>query len=374
MATEKSSTIHKQKSNTRKTKRKKSGILRWFKFWFFKFMKFIGVKDRREALIIFVLCVFALSLGFFSGIYFQFHQQPLTVSAAKIEKKIETPTLKQKVPVTLDIQELLPEEDDIQQAIAKPEEQQTASLTRPTEDAFIKPYKQRSELDTRPYAGKKGRVVIIIDDMGVDVKHSAQVLNELKAPLTLSYLPYGNNLPKVTAKAKALGHELMVHVPMEPMDESWGLGPRPLLVSASEQEITANLEWSLSQFDGYVGINNHMGSKFTSNPKAMAIVAKDLKDRDLIFVDSVTSPKSIAYQATKEEGIITFKRDVFLDNLDNEAYVLNQLDRLEKVAKANGYAIAIGHPRAATIEALAKWLPTVKEKGLTIVPLSSLVN
>lgn len=220
--------------------------------------------------------------------------------------------------------------------------------------------------------GAKLRVAVIIDDMGVSPVSSARVEN-LPAPLTLAYLPYAKGLPERTAKAKARGHELMVHMPMQPMNSALDGGPAVLSVGQSDERFSEILNWGLSQFDGYVGVNNHMGSRLTKDPQAMQKVMRELARRDVYFIDSKTIGSSVAAQEAARAGLRYAVRDVFLDHEISDAFVAGALRQLEATARRKGYAIAIGHPHPQTIRALEAWLPTLAEKGIELVPASALV-
>lgn len=222
------------------------------------------------------------------------------------------------------------------------------------------------------FKGQK-KIVIIIDDMGVSRKLSEEVIN-LPGPLTLAFLPYADNLPDITKRAKDLGHELMIHMPMEPMNGDLDVGSIALLDDMSEQEIADNLEKAFQSFEGYVGINNHMGSRVTQNQKIMDQVMDTLHKRDLLFVDSITIGSSVAADTAARHGLKYAERDVFLDHHEDDAFVTQSLKRLEEISKKRGYAIAIGHPKKLTIKNLKVWLPKIKEKGFEIVPITHVVR
>ncbi len=230
-----------------------------------------------------------------------------------------------------------------------------------------KSYKQYSY--TAPQV--KGKIVIIIDDMGVSL--TSKLVEIMPAPLTLSYLPYAKNLQERTEKASKNGHEIMLHLPMEPMSKYKDAGSHVLKVSQSEEALLKDIEWNLSQFKGYVGVNNHMGSRMTQDKRAMDQVMKYLKKRNLFFIDSRTIGNSVAAQSARDYGLDYAKRDVFIDHEITEEFVNNALKKLEDKALRNGYAIAIGHPHKVTIKVLKEWLPTLKDKGLTLVPASSVL-
>ena len=217
------------------------------------------------------------------------------------------------------------------------------------------------------------KVVVIIDDMGVSAANSTKV-EHLPGPLTLSYLPYAKNLPERTKEAAARGHELMVHMPMQPLNDHIDPGPKVLKGDESPEQFDAILEWGLSQFSGYKGVNNHMGSRLTQNSDAMRRVMEKLAPRGLYFIDSKTIGASVAADMAAQAGMAYAERDVFLDHVISDEYIEASLKKLERIAREKGYAIAIGHPHPETIKALTAWLPTLREKGLTLVPASAVVH
>jgi polysaccharide deacetylase 2 family uncharacterized protein YibQ len=219
----------------------------------------------------------------------------------------------------------------------------------------------------------KPRVVIIIDDMGMDRVHTREAM-DLPGPLTFAFLPYAGDLKAQTEMAKAKGHELMVHVPMEPMKAGLNAGPHVLKTGTSPADFLKTLNDDLAAFDGYVGINNHMGSRMTQDRAGMQLLMADLKKRGLLFVDSKTISTSVAEEEAQKAGIPSAGRDVFLDHEETYEAVEGALEELEKVALRDGLAIAIGHPKAETLKALREWLPTLPGKGIVLVPVSAAVT
>lgn len=217
------------------------------------------------------------------------------------------------------------------------------------------------------------RVVVIIDDMGLDRRNSRAVM-ELPGPLTLAFLPYADDLPAQTAQARERGHELMVHVPMEPVNGTIDSGPNTLRGDMAEDEFYAALNANLFAFDGYVGINNHMGSRLTQDSAAMQRVMAEMHGRGLLFVDSRTINNSVAAAEAAAASVPHAVRDVFLDHEVTYEFAADALDQLERIARKKGSAIAIGHPKPQTIEALRAWLPTLEEKGIVLVPVSATVS
>lgn len=218
----------------------------------------------------------------------------------------------------------------------------------------------------------KGLVVIMIDDMGLTARSNA--VERLPGPLTLAYLPYADDLPAKTARAKANRHELMVHMPMEPINGNLDGGPAVLKVGQDRAAFINILKNDLNRFEGYVGVNNHMGSRLTQDKDAMRLVMAELKRRGVYFVDSKTIGTSVAADMAAESGLAYAERDVFLDHEITPEFVQAALTKLERTAYRKGYAIAIGHLHRVTIDALKGWLPTLKDKGLTLVPASAVVK
>ncbi|GER06972.1 hypothetical protein JCM17843_12820 [Kordiimonadales bacterium JCM 17843] len=222
-------------------------------------------------------------------------------------------------------------------------------------------------------ADSKPAIVLVIDDVGLN--HSAtKKLIKLDGALTLSFLPYADHLPEQTAAARKAGHELMVHLPMEPQGDSADPGPMALLGALNEQEFQSRLQWNLERFTDFVGVNNHMGSRLTENPKAMEMVMQNLQERGLLFLDSRTTANTVAQKKAAEMGVPNIARDVFLDNEQTAQSVIQNLDDMERLARRTGLAIGIGHPHPQTIKAIARWLPDAKKRGLVLLPLSAAVT
>ncbi len=213
-------------------------------------------------------------------------------------------------------------------------------------------------------------IAVIIDDMGLDRRRS-RLAASLPAPLTLSYLPYARDLDSQTRAARARGHELLVHIPMEGIAPA---GINTLRTEHAPDELLRRLDWSLGRFEGYVGINNHMGSLFTADPKLLGVVLGALHRRGLLFVDSRTTSNTAAPSLARATGIAFAARDVFLDHDQRADAVTASLAELERIARARGHAVAIGHPRETTIDALNAWIPKARARGFVLVPVSAVVG
>lgn len=217
------------------------------------------------------------------------------------------------------------------------------------------------------------KIILIIDDMGIDQSAAERVLT-LPGPVTFSFLPYAHNVNDLAGKAQNAGIETMLHLPMEPEGDA-DPGPHALISSMTGADFIKELEWNLSQFDGFIGVNNHMGSKLTANEAAMKTVLAYLKHADLFFMDSVTTGDTVARTAGAQVGAQVFSRDVFIDaEAGSRSAVKKQLALVERIARETGYAVAIGHPRQETIDVLGPWLTTAPARGFELVPVSALAT
>ncbi len=216
------------------------------------------------------------------------------------------------------------------------------------------------------------QIAIVIDDAGLDRRRTSQVIG-LTGPMTISFLTYATKLEPLITSAKDAGHEIMLHVPMEPGNTKVDPGPKVLATALTDKEIVQRLEWGIKRVPGIIGINNHMGSRFTQDERGMRLVMEVLRRHGLMFLDSRTSTKSVGASTAKLYEVPYTIRNVFLDHEPKLEVIQKQLKHLERAARRNGYAVAIGHPRDSTIEALAQWLPVVAEKGFVLVPLSAII-
>jgi polysaccharide deacetylase 2 family uncharacterized protein YibQ len=216
-------------------------------------------------------------------------------------------------------------------------------------------------------------IAVVIDDVGLN-RPGARRAIALPPPVTLSLMTYAEGLPSLAADARAAGHELLVHMPMQPIDEEYNPGPNVLKVGLSDEELWARMTWGLDRFGGYVGINNHMGSRFTTDPDGMALVMSMLERRGLMFLDSRTVGNSLGVPAAHGVGVPVASRDVFLDHAQTPEFIAAQLRHLEEIALRRGYAVGIGHPHAVTLEALERWIPEAEARGIAFVPVTAILE
>jgi len=215
----------------------------------------------------------------------------------------------------------------------------------------------------------KPKLVIIMDDMsfGSQVKK----LKNLHMTITPSFFPPTYNHPYTAKYAKEFKH-YMVHFPMQATDPNFHEEPKTLHTNSSYSFIVSRVIFIKKNFPNVKFVNNHTGSKFTSDLKSMQKLYKALDEYNLTFIDSVTTSKSKAPIVAKENHKILLRRDVFLDNVSTVIYIKNQLKKAVKKAKKDGYAIAICHPHNATFEALK----TSKNilKGVQLIYIEQMYN
>jgi hypothetical protein len=213
------------------------------------------------------------------------------------------------------------------------------------------------------------QVAIVIDDMGY--RHSDKQALTLPGNITYAFLPQTTYAKALAVQANDHNHDVLIHIPMESQQRN-RLGPGALTSSMNEQAFKQSLSKSFAEFPFAVGINNHMGSYLTELYKPMTWTMDFLQKNNLLFLDSKTSPHSKAQQAAIDYGVPVKTRHIFLDNQLTKAYIKKQFHQLINFSKQHHNAIGIAHPHPETVSALMTLIPTLKQHGIDLVPLSSL--
>lgn len=231
-------------------------------------------------------------------------------------------------------------------------------------------------LSTRP----KGYIAFVIDDWGYNNRY-IDIVAEIDRPLTIAILPnlrYSRYVAEEVKKDNNI-HDVILHLPLE---SKTGLTAETdtIRTSMEENEMLKILGNAIKGIPGIVGISNHQGSKATEDKRVMETVFKKLKEDDLFFLDSLTTPRSVCSEAARDIGIRYAKRDVFLDITDEiesehfEAYIKKQIQKLTDTALKNGKAVGIGHNIEVTLKAIKDSIPEMEKRRIKIVPLKKLVN
>jgi polysaccharide deacetylase 2 family uncharacterized protein YibQ len=216
-------------------------------------------------------------------------------------------------------------------------------------------------------------IALIIDDIGRSLYQGRQFL-ELRIPITFAILPRLHWTHTLAKEIHAEGHEIMLHQPMEPYETRIDPGPGALYVGDAMKKIDRIMEQNISDVPFAQGVNNHMGSRFTSCEKEMNEVLQVIKSKDFFFVDSLTTNRSAAYSTAKKLEVSTARRHVFLDNRLEVSAILSQLQRLKNIALKNERAIGIGHPFPETAKAIEIFSGTLKDSGINLVYISRVLS
>ena len=207
------------------------------------------------------------------------------------------------------------------------------------------------------------KVAIIIDDVGFDVELARSFL-ELKSPVSLSVLPTAPYAQAIAREAMGKGVEVLLHLPMEPKETTGDSpGPGALLVKMGEEEFVETLNGHLSRIPGIKGVNNHMGSLLTEREDKMALLFRELKKRNLFYVDSRTTPQTVASRVATEMKVPVASRSVFLDHDLSQEAMKVQWERLLAMARQHGHAVVIAHPHRETLIFLREHLQGLRSEA-----------
>ena len=233
------------------------------------------------------------------------------------------------------------------------------------EDEELDGAEEQEAADERP------RMSVIVDDGGYGGERTDHIL-AVEAPLTLAILPYTPAGAELAERARDKGFEVMLHMPMEAGNENV-IYPGEVRTDMNAEEIAELTGRALTDISGADGVNNHTGSAFTEDADAMKTFLEVLREEELYFVDSVTSPKSVAYDAAVEMGVPAIRRNIFLDHDRDEDAIRGAFKALMEYAKTHGKAVGIGHFQTAFADILGELLLLLEEEGIELVPVSELV-
>lgn len=217
------------------------------------------------------------------------------------------------------------------------------------------------------------QIAIIIGGLGVSASSTADALSKLPGAVTFAFTPYASDLDMLVSRARDKGHEVLLQVPMEPYDyPDNDPGPQTLLSSLSADQNVDRLHWLFSRMQGYVGITNYMGARFTASDNALGPVLREVSRRGLIYVDDASSPRSVAGQISGANKLPFVKSDVAIDAVPSAAEIDNALRRLESTARERGVAVGYSSALPASIDRIAKWAKAAQARGITLVPVSTI--
>ncbi len=213
-----------------------------------------------------------------------------------------------------------------------------------------------------------GRIAIVIDDFGYQEQNLVLSFCELPQPITFSIFPGEKHTAWIAQQAIEKNHGVMVHLPMEPIDYPVrDPGPNAIFSDYAPEKIAELTQDALASVPYAKGMNNHMGSRITQNFEAMKAVLQVVKRWNFFFIDSVTSPQSMAYAIARDMGIPSDRNALFLDIVEDEDAVVKRLYRLAARARHEGTVIGIGHAKPNTLHALQRMLPELTKQGFVFV-------
>lgn len=234
------------------------------------------------------------------------------------------------------------------------------------------------EVYARPFdAGKaagKPLVAIVVTGLGLGAAVTGEAIAKLPPDVSLAFAPYGADLERLAGKAREDGHEILLQAPMEGIGGAEGeTGPQALLADAPEAMNRDRLHWLMSRFQGYVGLTNYQGAKFSASRGALRPVMDELSQRGLLYIDDGSTGRSLATEVAGAAGLPAAKGDTVLDGL-KPGDIDAALAKAEAQARANGRVIVFGPALPATIERLSRWARGLDGKGLVLAPVSALAS
>ncbi|NOJ44045.1 divergent polysaccharide deacetylase family protein [Bradyrhizobium australiense] len=236
----------------------------------------------------------------------------------------------------------------------------------------LKPFTVYAADADRIKAAKMPVVAIVIGGLGVGAAKTTDAIMKLPPAVTLAFTPYGADPAKLAERARAQRHEILLQVPMEPFDyPDNDPGPQTLLTTLTSEQNIDRLYWHLSRFQGYAGIANFMGARFTAADTVMQPIIREAAKRGLGYLDDGSSPRSAAPSLTAAQSMPFAKADFTIDAVPTSAEIDRTLVKLETLAKERGLAVGVASALPVSIERIAAWIKTLEARGIMLVPLTT---
>lgn len=216
------------------------------------------------------------------------------------------------------------------------------------------------------------KIVLMLGGMGLNARLTERAISELPGDISFGFAPYGTNLQAQVNKARARGHEILLHLPLEPAGyPAINPGPNTLLSDQTPEENLASLRWNMTRFAGYSGITNYMGTRFLSSPDGLRPVLADVKKRGLVFLEDAGVASSSTDAVARIVGLAVRKGEIVIDANPDPENIADALQKLEDQAKRQGIAIGTGTGLEVTIEEVARWSKDLARRGVVLVPVSA---
>ncbi len=242
------------------------------------------------------------------------------------------------------------------------------SIDHKTPEIEIPPY----SIPSSPLPVIKPKVAIVIDDIGNEYKIVRELLYA-DIPITFSILPFMPYSKEIATKCNRIGRDVIIHLPMEPHGyPEVNPGKGVLLQEMDEVALIEQLSRDIEAVPFAKGVSNHMGSRMMEDHEKVKVILSELKRRDLFFLDSRTTPKTVGLRTANEIGLKAIERTIFLDHAQDSSGIEGNIEKLTRYALSRGRAVAIGHPHPSTISSLREFVILMEKKGIDIVSLDRL--
>lgn len=236
-------------------------------------------------------------------------------------------------------------------------------------------YSRATDIKVATADGANKLIAIVVTGLGLSETTTLAAIEKLPNEITLAFAPYGRTLNRTTAAARAEGHELLLQVPLEPFDYPENdPGPQTLLAGQTPRSNLDKLYWIMARFGGYYGVMNHMGARFTSEPVDFGPVMEEIGTRGLAYFDDGSSKRSVAPQLAARNEVSFARGSVELDQTPSPKAILAALTELEALAVENGSAVGVASALPVSVTTISEWAAGLKDKGLTLVPVSSVMS
>ncbi|MBC7768967.1 MAG: divergent polysaccharide deacetylase family protein [Phycisphaerales bacterium] len=229
----------------------------------------------------------------------------------------------------------------------------------------------------RPFTPQQGRpmIAVVIGGLGFNARATTQAIDELPPEITLSFVPYAQNLQSWIDRARARGHEVLLELPMEPFDpDADDTGPETLLSSAPTQQNVQRLELLLSRGSGYFGVTNYQGARFATSAQASQPIVQQLRRRGLVFVSSGIGQRTALSVEAQRANLPVTAADRIIDTRREAGAIDDQLLNLEALALQNQSAIGAGFAYPVTMEQVGRWARDIESRGYQLAPASAVLN
>jgi polysaccharide deacetylase 2 family uncharacterized protein YibQ len=236
----------------------------------------------------------------------------------------------------------------------------------------LKPFTVYAAEADRAKAAKMPVIAIVIGGLGVDAAKTTDAIMKLPAAVTLAFTPYGSDPGKLTERARAQRHEILLQIPMEPFDyPDNDPGPQTLLTTLGAEQNLDRMYWHLSRFQGYAGIANFMGARFVTADPVMQPIIREAAKRGLGYLDDGSAPRSVAASLAASQAMPFAKADFSIDAVPTSVEIDRALAKLESLARERGVAVGVASALPISIERIGIWIKALESHGIMLVPLTT---